>query len=198
MNKINNDTIIALATSAGVGAIAVIRLSGKNAIEIVNKHFKSKYGSKDLTKVKSHTIHLGNIVENKRIIDEVLISVFKNPHSYTGEDVVEINCHGSVYIQQESLQLFIKNGVRNAHAGEFTLRAFLNGKMDLSQAEAVADLIASNSAASHQVALQQMRGGFSTEIENLRQQLLNFASLRFMIKLPSAFFLALYIVQDAR
>ncbi|REE81593.1 tRNA modification GTPase [Lutibacter oceani] len=177
MNKINNDTIIALATSAGVGAIAVIRLSGKNAIEIVNKHFKSKFGNKDLTKVKSHTIHLGNIVENERIIDEVLISIFKNPHSYTGENVVEINCHGSVYIQQEILQLFIKNGVRNANAGEFTLRAFLNGRMDLSQAEAVADLIASNSAASHQVALQQMRGGFSTEIENLRQQLLNFASL---------------------
>ncbi len=177
MNKINNDTIIALATSAGVGAIAVIRLSGKNAIEIVNKHFKSKFGNKDLTKVKSHTIHLGNIVENERIIDEVLISIFKNPHSYTGENVVEINCHGSVYIQQEIIQLFIKNGVRNANAGEFTLRAFLNGKMDLSQAEAVADLIASNSAASHQVALQQMRGGFSTEIENLRQQLLNFASL---------------------
>ncbi len=177
MNKINNDTIIALATSAGVGAIAVIRLSGKNAIEIVNKHFKSKFGNKDLTKVKSHTIHLGNIVENERIIDEVLISIFKNPHSYTGENVVEINCHGSVYIQQEIIQLFIKNGIRNANAGEFTLRAFLNGKMDLSQAEAVADLIASNSAASHQVALQQMRGGFSTEIENLRQQLLNFASL---------------------
>ena len=177
MNKINNDTIIALATSAGVGAIAVIRLSGKNAIEIVNEHFKSKFGNKDLTKVKSHTIHLGNIIENERIIDEVLISIFKNPHSYTGENVVEINCHGSVYIQQEIIQLFIKNGVRNANAGEFTLRAFLNGKMDLSQAEAVADLIASNSAASHQVALQQMRGGFSDEIQNLRQQLLNFASL---------------------
>jgi len=177
MNQINNDTIIALATSAGVGAIAVMRLSGENAIKIVNEHFKSKFGNKDLTKVKSHTIHLGNIVENERIIDEVLISVFKNPHSYTGENVVEINCHGSVYIQQEILQLFIKNGVRNANAGEFTLRAFLNGKMDLSQAEAVADLIASNSEASHQVALHQMRGGFSTEIENLRQQLLNFASL---------------------
>ena len=177
MGSIKNDTIIALATSSGVGAIAVIRLSGKNAIEIVNKHFKSKFGNKNLGNVKSHTIHLGNIINNERIIDEVLISVFKNPNSYTGENVVEINCHGSVYIQQEILQLFIQNGVRNADAGEFTLRAFLNGKMDLSQAEAVADLIASNSAASHQVALQQMRGGFSTEIENLRQQLLNFASL---------------------
>ncbi|WP_456422944.1 tRNA uridine-5-carboxymethylaminomethyl(34) synthesis GTPase MnmE [Lutibacter sp.] len=177
MNTIQNDTIIALATSSGVGAIAVIRLSGKDSIRIVNHFFLSKYGDKDLTKVKSHTIHLGNIVDDNHIIDEVLVTIFKNPHSYTGENVVEINCHGSVYIQQEIIQLFIRNGVRNANAGEFTLRAFLNGKMDLSQAEAVADLIASNSAASHQVALQQMRGGFSTEIQNLRQQLLNFASL---------------------
>jgi len=176
-NTIQNDTIIALATSSGVGAIAVIRLSGENAIKIATQFFQSKYGDKDLTKVKSHTIHLGNIVDDNHIIDEVLVSVFKNPKSYTGENVVEINCHGSVYIQQEIMQLFIKNGVRNANPGEFTLRAFLNGKMDLSQAEAVADLIASNSAASHQVALQQMRGGFSTEIQNLRQQLLNFASL---------------------
>jgi tRNA modification GTPase len=172
-----DDTIIALATSSGVGAIAVIRLSGEKAIEIINNHFKSKFGNKDLTTVKSHTIHLGNIIDENRVIDEVLISVFKNPNSYTGENVVEINCHGSVYIQQEILQLFIKKGVRNANAGEFTLRAFLNGKMDLSQAEAVADLISSNSAASHQVAMQQMRGGFSNEIQNLRTQLLNFASL---------------------
>jgi len=177
MNSIKNDTIIALATSAGVGAIAVIRLSGEKAIDIVNQNFKAKFGKKDLTKVSTHTIHLGNITEENRIIDEVLVSIFKNPNSYTGENVVEINCHGSVYIQQEILQLFIKKGVRHADAGEFTLRAFLNGKMDLSQAEAVADLIASNSASSHQVALQQMRGGFSSEIENLRQQLLNFASL---------------------
>lgn len=174
---INNDPIIALATSSGVGAIAVIRLSGENCIKIVNQFFQSKFGTKDLSNVKSHTIHLGNIIENNRIIDEVLVSVFKNPHSYTGENVVEISCHGSVYIQQEIIQLFLKNGVRNANAGEFTLRAFLNGKMDLSQAEAVADLISSNSAASHQVALQQMRGGFSSEIQDLRQQLLNFASL---------------------
>ena len=174
---INDDTIIALATSSGVGAIAVIRLSGEKSIEIVNNHFKSKFGNKDLTTVKSHTIHLGNIIDENRVIDEVLISVFKNPNSYTGENIVEINCHGSVYIQQEILQLFIKKGVRHANAGEFTLRAFLNGKMDLSQAEAVADLISSNSAASHQVAMQQMRGGFSNEIQNLRTQLLNFASL---------------------
>ena len=177
MKKENNDTIIALATSAGMGAIAVIRLSGPDAITIVNSFFKSDLAAKDLTKVKSHTIHLGNIIENNRVIDQVLVSVFKNPNSYTGENVVEISCHGSVYIQQELLQLFLKNGVRHANPGEFTLRAFLNGKMDLSQAEAVADLIASNSAASHQVALQQMRGGFSNEIAQLRQQLLNFASL---------------------
>lgn len=176
-NPIINDTIIALATSSGVGAIAVIRLSGEDSVEIVNRFFVSKYGKKDLNKVQSHTILLGNIVDRNRVIDEVLVSVFKNPHSYTGENVVEISCHGSVYIQQEIIQLFIKNGVRNANAGEFTLRAFLNGKMDLTQAEAVADLISSNSAASHQVALQQMRGGFSNEIKNLRQQLLNFASL---------------------
>ncbi len=173
----NNDTIIALATSSGVGAIAVIRLSGERSIQIVNHFFRSKYRAKDLRQVKSHTVHLGNIVENNRILDEVLITVFKNPNSYTGEDVVEISCHGSVYIQQEILQLFLKNGIRHADAGEFTLRAFINGKMDLSQAEAVADLIASDSKASHQIAIQQMRGGFSTEIALLREQLLNFASL---------------------
>ncbi|MCF6297191.1 MAG: tRNA uridine-5-carboxymethylaminomethyl(34) synthesis GTPase MnmE [Flavobacteriaceae bacterium] len=173
----NNDTIIALATSSGVGAIAVIRLSGEKSIEIVNQFFQSKFKSKDLTKVKSHTIHLGNIIENNSIIDEVLVSVFKNPNSYTGENVVEINCHGSVYIQKEILQLFLKNDVRHADAGEFTLRAFINGKLDLSQAEAVADLIASDSKASHQIAMQQMRGGFSSEIASLREQLLNFASL---------------------
>ncbi len=120
---------------------------------------------------------MGNIVAKDRIIDEVLVSIFKNPHSYTGENIVEINCHGSVYIQQEIMQLFLENGCRNATAGEFTLRAFLNGKMDLSQAEAVADLIASDSQASHKIALQQMRGGFANEIKNLRQELLNFASL---------------------
>jgi len=177
MHQNYNDTIIALATSSGVGAIAVIRLSGKKSIEIVNQFFQSKNGNKDLTKVKTHTIHLGNIVEYNHVIDEVLVSIFKNPNSYTGENVVEISCHGSAYIQQEILQLFLKNNVRHADAGEFTLRAFVNGKMDLSQAEAVADLIASNSKASHQIAMQQMRGGFSNEITSLREQLLNFASL---------------------
>jgi len=177
MQQIKNDTIIALATSSGVGAIAVIRLSGPEAIKKTNEFFKSESGKKDLTKVKSHTVHLGKIVDGNRLIDEVLVSVFKDPHSYTGENVAEISCHGSVYIQQEILQLFLRNGVRHANPGEFTLRAFLNGKMDLSQAEAVADLISSDSKASHQIAVQQMRGGFSNEIENLREQLLNFASL---------------------
>lgn len=171
------DTIIALATPSGVGAISIIRLSGNNAIDIVSEHFQSKFGTKDLSKVKSHTIHLGNIIDNNRVIDEVLVSIFKNPHSYTGENVVEINCHGSVYIQQEILQLFLKSGCRMATNGEYTLRAFTNGKLDLSQAEAVADLIASDSKASHHIALQQMRGGFSSEIEHLQQDLLNFASL---------------------
>ncbi len=173
----HTDTIIALATPSGMGAISVIRLSGEDAITIVAKHFKSKFGSKDLNTVKSHTIHFGSILDDNRVIDEVLVSVFKNPHSYTGENVVEINCHGSVYIQQEIIQLFLKNGCRNATNGEYTLRAFTNGKMDLTQAEAVADLIASDSKASHQIALQQMRGGFSSEIADLREQLLNFASL---------------------
>ena len=157
--------------------MAIIRISGANAIKIVSNHFRSKFALKDLNNVKSHSIHLGNIIDDTRVIDEVLVSVFKNPRSYTGEHVVEINCHGSVYIQQEIIQLFLKNGCRNANAGEFTLRAFLNGKMDLSQAEAVADLIASDSKTSHQIALQQMRGGFADEIRNLRQELLNFASL---------------------
>ncbi|GAB1309040.1 tRNA uridine-5-carboxymethylaminomethyl(34) synthesis GTPase MnmE [Urechidicola sp. KH5] len=174
---IHADTIIASATPSGIGAVAIIRLSGPESISIVNSFFQSKNKKKDLTKVKSHTLHLGAIVDGKRIIDEVLVSVFKNPHSYTGEDVVEINCHGSIYIQQEIMQLFLRNGCRTATNGEFTLRAFTNGKMDLSQAEAVADLIASDSKASHQIALQQMRGGFSNEIALLREQLLNFASL---------------------
>ena len=160
---ISKDTIVALATPSGAGAIAVIRLSGKNAIYIAEKQFKSVSG-KLLTKQKTHTIHLGHIIDNDIVLDEVLVSLFKNPNSYTGEDVVEISCHGSNYIQQEIIQLFLRKGCRIANAGEFTLRAFLNGKLDLSQAEAVADLIASDNAASHQIAMQQMRGGFSSEI----------------------------------
>ncbi|WP_406683610.1 tRNA uridine-5-carboxymethylaminomethyl(34) synthesis GTPase MnmE [Seonamhaeicola sp. MEBiC1930] len=173
---IHQDTIVALATPSGAGAIAVIRLSGKEAISIADSQFKSVSG-KELLKQKTHTIHLGHIMDGERTIDEVLVSVFKNPNSYTGENVVEISCHGSNYIQQEIIQLFLRNGCRMAAAGEFTLRAFLNGKLDLSQAEAVADLIASDNEASHQIAMQQMRGGFSTEIAKLREELLNFASL---------------------
>lgn len=171
-----NDTIIALATPSGAGAIAVIRLSGSKAIAMVDASFKS-ISTKKLVSQKTHTIHLGHVVEDSRVLDEVLVSVFKNPKSYTGEDVVEISCHGSSYIQQEIIQLFVRNGARIANPGEFTLRAFLNAKLDLSQAEAVADLIASDNKASHQIAMQQMRGGFTNEIKVLRDELLNFASL---------------------
>lgn len=173
---INQDTIVALATPSGAGAIAIIRLSGKDAIDFAESQFKSISG-KQLSKQATHTIHLGHIIDGNRTIDEVLVSVFKNPNSYTGENVVEISCHGSNYIQQEIIQLFLRQGCRMATAGEFTLRAFLNAKLDLSQAEAVADLISSDNEASHQIAMQQMRGGFSSEIAKLREELLNFASL---------------------
>ncbi len=171
-----SDTIVALATPSGAGAIAVIRISGKEAITIANSIFKSVH-AKDLTKQKSHTILLGHITDSARTLDEVLLSVFKDPHSYTGEDVIEISCHGSPYIQQQIIQLLLRKGCRMADAGEFTLRAFLHGKLDLSQAEAVADLISSENEATHQIAMQQMRGGFSNEIKMLREELLNFASL---------------------
>ncbi|MFS4418098.1 tRNA uridine-5-carboxymethylaminomethyl(34) synthesis GTPase MnmE [Maribacter sp. 2307ULW6-5] len=171
-----NDTIIALATPSGMGAIAVIRISGPKAIALASDHFTAA-NHKKLETQKSHTIHLGHIVDGNNILDEVLVSVFKNPRSYTGEDVVEISCHGSTYIQQQVVQLFLRKGCRAATAGEFTMRAFLNGKMDLSQAEAVADLIASDSRAAHDIAMRQMRGGFSNQIQELRQELLNFASL---------------------
>jgi len=169
-------TIIALSTAAGSAAIGVIRLSGPQAISATEKLFRAK-SKKALQTQKSHTIHLGDIVDGTHLIDEVLISIFKNPHSYTGEDVIEISCHGSRYIQEKIIQLFIDQGIRPAKAGEFTLRAFINGKMDLAQAEAVADVIASENEASHQVAMQQMRGGISAEIKQLRQELLDFASL---------------------
>lgn len=173
---ISEGTIMALSTATGAGAIALIRLSGTNAIDITETVFKARSG-KRLKDQKSHSIHLGDIINNKSVIDEVLVSIFKNPHSYTGEDVIEISCHGSPFIQQEIMKLLIEQGAETAKPGEFTLRAFLNGKMDLSQAEAVADLISSENEASHQLAMQQMRGGFSSEIKNLRQELLNFASL---------------------
>ncbi|MGN5953716.1 tRNA uridine-5-carboxymethylaminomethyl(34) synthesis GTPase MnmE [Sphingobacterium lactis] len=171
---ISQDTIIALATSPGAnGAIAVIRLSGSQAIQLVNEVFKGK----DLNKQESHTIHFGTIRDGDQIIDEVLVSLFKGPNSYTKENVVEISTHNSKYIIERVIGLLIKKGARAAKAGEFTLRAFLNGGMDLSQAEAVADLIASNSAASHQIAIQQMRGGFSNQLQKLREDLVHFASL---------------------
>jgi tRNA modification GTPase len=175
---LNNDTIAALATPHGFGAIAVIRLSGKEAIAITESVFFTKtLKPKPLHNKASHTAHFGVIADKDLIIDEVLVTLFKAPTTYTGEEIVEISCHGSVFIQQHILQLLFKQGARPAQAGEFTLRAFLNGKLDLSQAEAVADLIASNSASSHQVAMQHMRGGFSSKIAVLRENLLNFASL---------------------
>ncbi len=173
---IHQDTIVALATPSGAGAIAVIRISGENAITIGNDVFRS-VKKKDLIQQKTHTLHLGHIVDGNKTLDEVLVSIFKGPNSYTGENTIEISCHGSTYIQQQIIQLLLRKGCRMADAGEFTLRAFLNGKLDLSQAEAVADLISSDNEASHQIAMQQMRGGFSNEIAKLREELLNFASL---------------------
>lgn len=167
------ETIVALATPNGIGAIAVIRLSGMDAISIANSVWKGK----DLTKQASHTIHFGHIMDGDLMLDEVLVSLFVAPKSYTRENVVEISCHASGYIIESIIKLFIKKGARSAKPGEFTLRAFLNGQLDLSQAEAVADLIASNSKASQQVALQQLRGGFSSQLQTLREQLVNFASL---------------------
>jgi tRNA modification GTPase len=169
----SSETIVALATPNGTGAIGVIRLSGPDAIIIAN----SVFSGKDLTRQASHTIHFGNIVDGDIALDEVLVSLFVAPRSYTRENVVEISCHGSNYIIESIIKLLIKKGARSAKAGEFTLRAFLNGQLDLSQAEAVADLIASNSKASQQVALQQLRGGFSNQLQTLRDQLVQFASL---------------------
>ncbi len=169
----NQDTITAIATAPGVGGIAVIRVSGNEAIAVVSKIFEGK----NLAEQKGYTAHFGKIGFQNKIIDEVVITLFKNPHSYTGEDVVEISCHGSLFIQQEILQALIQSGCRLAAPGEFTQRAFLNGKMDLSQAEAVADLIASQNESAHKVALQQLRGGYSNELQQLRERLIWFASL---------------------
>ena len=171
-----NDTIVALSTAPGSSAIAVIRLSGDRAILITERVFKSRFGKK-VALQKSHQVLLGDFYQNTKILDEVLVSIFKNPNSYTGEDVIEISCHGSVYIQQQILQTLQDLGVRLAEPGEFTLRAFLNKKMDLAQAEAVADLIASESEAAHHIAVQHLRGGISTSLGQLRERLLEFASL---------------------
>ena len=169
----NDDTIIALSTPQGFGAIGVIRLSGPNAISIANKVFSGK----DLEKQNSHTLHFGLIKDGEQILDEVVVGLFIAPKSYTKENVVEISCHGSNYIIQQIINLLIGKGAKPAKPGEFTLRAFLNGGLDLSQAEAVADLIASNSKTSHDVAMQQMRGGFAQELKALREQLIHFASM---------------------
>ena len=173
---IHNTTIVALATAPGAGAIAVIRISGSEAIPICTSVLQLK-SKRLLPSMPSHTVHLADIYDQNRILDEVLVTLFKDTNSYTGEPTVEISCHGSVYIQQEIIQLLLRSGCTMAEPGEFTLRAFLNGKMDLSQAEAVADLIASDSQTAHQMAISQMRGGFSNQIQELRQQLLHFASM---------------------
>ncbi len=172
-----NDTICALSTAPGMGAIAVIRLSGPAAFKTTGEIFKPAEKDFDIHSVKSHTIHLGVIGMESTIVDEVLISCFRTPHSYTGEDVIEISCHGSVYIQKKILELLITKGLRLAKPGEFTFRAFMNKKFDLSQAEAVADLIASQSGTSHHLAIEQMRGGFSKKISALRQSLIEFTAL---------------------
>ncbi len=174
---LRNDIICALATPAGMGAIAVLRLSGDGSIALVDTIFNSVKAGKKLVDQPGYTAHYGSIKDGERIVDDVMVTLFKAPNSFTGEESVEISCHGSVYIQNQLLQLLIKTGARLADPGEFTMRAFMNGKMDLSQAEAVADVIVSESEAAHKVAMQQMRGGFSKEIDTLREELINFASL---------------------
>ena len=171
------DTICAVSTAPGAGGIAVIRISGPEAIAICNTIFVPRTAGKGLLSQKAYTLRYGSIRRGEELIDEVLIALFRAPHSFTGEDTVEITCHGSVYIQQQIMQLLIERGCRSALPGEYTQRAFMNGKMDLSQAEAVADLIASTSAGQHRLALNQMRGGFSHELKNLREQLLHITSL---------------------
>lgn len=167
------ETIVALATPQGVGAIALIRLSGPDAIGLTNQVFHGK----DLDQVATHTVHFGTIRDGNRILDEVLVSVFREPQSFTRENITEISCHGSPYLAQEIIKLLIRQGARPAKAGEFTQRAFLNGQFDLAQAEAIADVIAADSEAAHKAAVQQMRGGFSAEIKQLRDQLVHFASM---------------------
>lgn len=174
---IDQSTICAISTPQGTGGIAVIRVSGKNAISVSDRIFSARTIGKTLSSARPNSILVGTIQAGNEIVDEVVAVIFREPHSFTGEDVVEISCHGSVYIQQLILQLLIENGARLAFPGEFTQRAFLSGKMDLSQAEAVADLIVSTTSAAHKTALKQMRGGFSEEIGKLRQQLLKFSAL---------------------
>lgn len=174
---LDQSTICAISTSPGMGAIAVIRLSGAGAIAICDKIFRSPRKGKLLAEQAANTLHFGQILFKNEIIDEVVVALFRAPHSFTGEDIIEISCHGSVFIQQKILEILVENGARLALPGEFTQRAFLNGKMDLSQAEAVADVIASSNAAAHRLAINQMRGGFSKEINDLRSQLLHFTAM---------------------
>lgn len=174
---INQDTICAISTAPGAGGVAVIRISGPEAITICDTVFVAKAEGKSLQTQKAYTLRYGSIRRGTELIDDALVAVFHAPHSFTGEETVEITCHGSVYIQQQILQLLIEKGCRSALPGEYTQRAFLNGKMDLSQAEAVADLIASTSAGMHKLAINQMRGGFSNELGKLRSSLLDFTSL---------------------
>ena len=175
INKLSgwSDTIVATATAPGLGAIAVIRISGADTFTIINQFFPSK----NLALLPSHTMHVGLFKEGDEAIDEVVLSLFKGPKSFTGEDTIEISCHGSPFIQQQIIQACVNKGARLARAGEFTQRAFLNGKLDLTQAEAVADLIASNTRASQKTALHNIRGGFSSELKNMREQLIQFAAL---------------------
>ncbi len=173
---VKNDNILALASPPGIGAISIIRISGPESISIVDNIFDGIEKIK-LADLEENKVQLGYIMDNKRTIDKVLVTVFRNPKSYTGEDLVEISCHGSIFIQESIIQLLLKFDCRVANPGEFTMRSFLNGKMDLSQAESVADLISSNSEASHKLAMNQMRGGFKNDINDLRTQLVNFASL---------------------
>src|SRR5687767_684838 len=168
-----DDTIVALATPPGIGALGVIRLSGRKAFEIANELFPSK----DLNAQRSHTIHVGNFVFRNKPVDEVVVSVYKSPRSYTGEDIIEISAHGSPLIHQQIIEACLATGARLAKPGEFTQRAFLNGKLDLTQAEAVADLIASNTEAARKTALHNIRGGFSRKLQELRERLLTFSAL---------------------
>lgn len=172
-----SDTICALSTPPGIGAIAIVRISGPESISISSLFFKSRKINFTVQQFESHTAHFGYLSTKNEVIDEVVLTIFRNPHSYTGDDIIEISCHGSEYVQQRILEVLIDAGARMARAGEFTMRAFLNGKLDLSQAEAVADLISSRSKVAHDLALSQMRGGFSLKIKEMRSQLLDFASL---------------------
>src|ERR1051325_5614945 len=175
MNKLSgwDDTIVALATPPGIGAIGIVRLSGKRSFDIINELFPAKR----LSEQPSHTLHVGYLKDDDKILDEVVVSLFKSPRSYTGEDVIEISSHGSPYVLKEIIDACVKKGARLAKPGEFTQRAFLNGKLDLAQAEAVADLIASNTAASHKTALHTIRGGFSEKLKILRERMIRFSAL---------------------